>query len=287
MKLSFRDYLKNRSFIRHCGATGTELMKLGGVTPGALNNMVCPEKVYAVQKEYVDAGVEISLTNTFAMNPLYAAVHAKEYDWREINLKGIEIAKKASQGRDYIFGNMGPVGEMLVPFGPLAPEDAYEAYRNHARVFAENDLDGISVQTFFSLDDMVLAVKAIRSITDMPIIASLVFNANGATMMGDTPEKCYDTLKPLGIDVFGHNCGEIDSYTLGDLLAPLAAREELPIIACPNAGVPKSVNGNAVYDVAPEEFYKGITYLKSKGIRILGGCCGVSDTHIRAIADLF
>ena len=78
MKLSFRDYLKSRSFIRHCGATGTELMKLGGVTPGALNNMVCPEKVYAVQKEYVDAGVEISLTNTFAMNPLYAAVHAKD-----------------------------------------------------------------------------------------------------------------------------------------------------------------------------------------------------------------
>lgn len=285
MELSLREYLKSKKHILHCGATGTELMKLGGVTPGALNNLLHPEKVAMVQKSYVDAGATLSLTNTFAMNPLYAAVHVKGYDWREINIRGCEISRSVCEGRAYVLGNMGPVGDMLRPFGELEPEAAYDAYRRHAEVLAENGVDGFSVQTFFSLEDMKLAVKAVRDVSDLPLFANLVFNANGATMMGDTPEKCYEELLPLGIDVLGHNCGEIDCVTLGDLLGPLAARAEIPLSACPNGGIPRTVDGSPVYDMSADEFRRGILYLKEKGITILGGCCGVDVGHIAAAAE--
>lgn len=287
MERSLKEYLKESDHILHCGATGTELMKVGGVTPGALNNMVCPEKVYEIHKSYVDAGAKLTLTNTFSMNPIYAAIHAKGYDWKEINIRGCEITKRAADGRAYVLGNMGPVGGMLEPFGDLKPEYAYDAYRRHAEILAENGVDGFSIQTFFHLEDMKIAVRAVRDVSDLPILANLVFNKQGATMMGDTPEKCYEELLPLGINALGHNCGEIDFYTLGDLLAPVAARAEIPLSACPNAGIPKSVNGTPVYDMSNEEFRKGIAYLKEKGISILGGCCGVDVGHIKAIADLF
>ena len=287
MEQSLRDFLKTEKPILHCGATGTELMKVGGDTPGAVNTMTMPEKVYEIQKSYVDAGSKISLTNTFSMNPIYASVHVKEYDWQELNRKAVEISKRAADGRAYVLGNMGPVGELLEPFGALKPDDAYDAYRQHAEVLADCGVDGFSIQTFFHLEDMKLAVKAVRDVSDLPVIANLVFNKQGATMMGDTPEACYDALLPLGIDCLGHNCGEIDFYTLGDLLAPLVKKAVIPIAACPNAGAPKSVDGVPVYDMNNEEFRRGIEYLMSKDIAVLGGCCGVSVEHIRAVADLF
>lgn len=287
MEQSLAEFLKTKKPILHCGATGTELMKIGGATPGAINTMTMPEKVFDIHRSYVDAGAKISLTNTFGMNPIYASIHAKGYDWKEINRRGVEITKRASDGRAYVLGNMGPVGEMLEPFGSLKPEDAYDAYRQQAEILTESGVDGFSIQTFFHLEDMKLAVKAVRDVTDLPIMANLVFNHQGATMMGDTPEACYDALLPLGIDCMGHNCGEIDSFTLGDLLEPVVKKATIPIAACPNAGIPKSEDGVPFYDMSVEEFRRGVEYMMDKGITVLGGCCGVNVEHIRAIAALF
>ena len=287
MKPDFRTFLKETRHILHCGATGTELMKIGGETPGPVNNATRPADVLAMQRRYADLGCQIVLANTFGMNPLFAAVYAGQYDWRELNRAGVAIAKEASAGRSYVLGNIGPVGEMLEPFGTLTREAAYDAYRSQAEVLAECGIDGFSVQTFFHLEDIKLAVAAVRDVSDLPVCAHLVFNAQGATMMGDTPERCYEELLPLGIDVFGHNCGEIDAYTLGDLLAPVAEKAEIPISALPNAGVPRTVDGELVYDMTNEDFRSGTEYLMSKGVRVLGGCCGVNAGHIEAIADLF
>ncbi len=287
MKKSFREFLKERKLILHCGATGTELMKIGGETPGAVNTITRPQDVLRIQRDYVEAGAKIVLTNTFAMNPLYSDVRCKGYDWALLNRRGVELAEEAAGGEAYVFGNVGPVGEMLEPLGTLKKTDAYEAYGAQIKILADGGADGISIQTFFDLEDMILAVKAVRDYCDLPIIANLVFNQNGATMMGNTPQQCYDALYPMGIDVFGHNCGEIDAFSLGDLFSDLAKKTEIPLVALPNAGIPKTVEGKPVYEMTNEEFRRGTEYLIEKGFTVLGGCCGVNVGHIRAIADLF
>lgn len=287
MEKPFREFLETNKFILHCGSTGTELMKRGGVTPGGVNNILHPDWVYEIHKSYVDAGAKIALTNTFSMNPIYAATHALGYDWREINKTGVEITKKAAAGRSYVMGNLGPIGELLEPFGTLNADAAFEAYKEQAQLLVDGGVDGFSVQTFYHLEELKIAIRAIRAISDLPIMASMVFSKQGTTMMGDSLAKSYEELLPLGVDVFGHNCGEIDLISLADILEPLAKVAEIPLSACPNAGLPKSVNGEAVYAMTPNEFREGIIYLKSKNIRILGGCCGVNIDHIKAIVDLF
>ncbi len=287
MEQSFKTFLAENKFILHCGATGTEMIKRGGATPGAVNNALLPEAVFAIQKGYVEAGAKILLTNTFSLNPLYAATHVKGYDWQSLNRIGVQITKKAAAGRCYVLGNVGPVGELLEPFGPLKEEDVYESIRQQAVILAEEGIDGFSIQTFYDLRELKVAVQAVRSVSALPIIANMVFTKQGATMMGDTPEKAYRELLPLGIDAFGHNCGDIDFVSLGDLLAPLAEKAEIPLCALPNAGLPRSVKGVTVYPMTPAEFREGVLYLKSKNIAILGGCCGVHVEHIAAVADLF
>lgn len=287
MEKSFRTFLAENKFILHCGATGSELIKRGGATPGAINNALLPDAVFEIQKCYADAGAKILLANTFSLNPLYAATHVKGYDWQELNRIGVQITKKAAAGRCYVLGNVGPVGELLEPFGPLKEEEVYESIRQQAVILSEEGVDGFSIQTFYDLRELKVAVKAVRAVSALPVIASMVFTKQGVTMMGDTPEKAYQELLPLGIDVFGHNCGDIDFISLGDLLLPLAQKAKIPLCALPNAGLPQSVNGVAVYPMTPAEFREGILYLKSKNIAVLGGCCGVHVEHIAAVADLF
>lgn len=286
MKESFRDYLKSQKRILHCGATGTELMKMGGVTPGPVNNLLHPDYVLKVQESFVRSGATVCTTNTWSINPVFAAVHCKGYDWREINRVGVELALKVSQGRTYVMGNVGPTGEMLEPYGSLTKEAAYDAFRQQIEILAAGGVDGFSLQTFFQLEEMKLAVKAVHDVCDLPIMAMMVFNTTGATLMGETPEQCYNELMPLGIDTFGHNCGEIDCFTLGDLFAPLAKTAEIPLTACTNGGKPKTDNGKPVYDLSVEDFYAGNRYLLEKGFRIVGGCCGIDEAHIAALRDL-
>jgi methionine synthase I (cobalamin-dependent) len=287
MEKSFREYLSENKFILHCGATGSEMIKRGGATPGIVNNVLFPDAVLEIQKSYVDAGAVIALANTFGANPLYAATHAKGYDWKELNRLGVQFEKKAAAGRAYVMGNIGPVGELLEPLGSLKTEEVYDSVYQQAEILKKEGIDGFSVQTYYDLNELKATVKAIRAVSDLPIIASMVFTKQGATMMGNTPEKAYRELLPLAIDVFGHNCGDIDFYSLGDLLEPLAKEAEIPLCALPNAGSPRNIDGAAVYPMTPEEFRNGVLYLKSKNIRILGGCCGVHIEHIKAIADLF
>ena len=284
--ISFREYLKSHQRILHCGATGTELMKMGGVTPGPLNNLLHPDYVYEVQESFVRSGAMICTSNTWSMNPIFAGVHCKGYDWQEINRIGVEIALKASRGRSYVLGNVGPIGEMLEPYGSLTEAAAYDALRQQIELLAKYGVEGFSLQTFFQLKEMKLAVKAVHDVCDLPIVALMVFNATGATLMGETPEQCYDELMPLGIDVFGHNCGEIDCFTLGDLFEPLAKRAEIPLAACTNGGKPKTAGGKPVYDLSVEDFKKGNQYLLEKGFSVVGGCCGIDEEHITALRDL-
>lgn len=281
-----KDFLKEERLILHCGGTGPELIKRGGVVPGALSCLLYPDLVRDIQREYVEVGATLIQACTFGMNPIYAKMHIPDYDWEEINRRGVALAKESASGKAYVLANIGPTGLMLEPFGPLTPADAEESFAAQIRILLECGVDGFSIQTFYSLEELAAAVRAVRRYSDLPVIASVVLNPNGATLMGETLEQAYETLMPLGIESLGHNCGDISAERLAELMAPLAASAEIPLIACPNAGVPRVVEGKAVYDMTPEEFASGIAILKSCGIRILGGCCGTDRHHIAAAAKV-
>lgn len=284
---NFQDFLTDEEYILHCGSTGTELMKRGGETPGAISCLTHPEMVLEIQKEYVDTGAKILLSNTFGMNEIYAQNHVKDYyDWQTINTKGVEIARKAAGDKAYVLGNIGPTGELLEPMGKLTPEQAFHSLKKQAEILTAAGADGFSVQTFYDVEELKIAVKAIRAVSQLPIVASIVIEKHGATFMGHTLRKAYEDLKPLGISAIGHNCGGIDFKSLGDIMAPLAKEFTIPLIACPNAGLPRTVKGIPHYDMTPREFAEGIAYLKNSGVKILGGCCGVDRHHIAEAAKV-
>ncbi|MEE0775835.1 MAG: homocysteine S-methyltransferase family protein [Bacillota bacterium] len=281
-----KDFLSEESVILHCGGTGSELMKRGGAVPGGLSCLLYPDLVRDIQREYVEVGATLIQASTFSMNPIYAKDHIPDYDWAEINRRGVALAQESADGKAYVLANIGPTGLMMEPFGPLTPKDAENAFAAQIEVLLECGVDGFSIQTFFSLKELEAAVRAVRRYSDLPIIATVVLNDNGATLMGESLEQAYETLMPLGIESLGHNCGDISAERLAELMAPLAAKAEIPLIACPNAGIPKVVKGETVYDMTPEAFARGITVLKEHGVRILGGCCGTDRYHIAAAAKV-
>lgn len=289
MKQGFRTYIKEHDKVLMCGATGTELMKRGGATPGAVNSILMPDLVAETAGEYVKLGAVLIHTNTFSMNPLYAKKNVPDYDWKELNFKAVELGKKAAGDNAFLMANMGPAGGLLKPYGEMDSGEVYDSYLAQAELLAgTGGIDGFCIQTFYHLEDMKLMVKAVHEVCDLPVMASFVFTPQGATMMGDTPLKCLEELLPLGIDTIGHNCGEIDPVTLGDILEPLVKESPVPVTASPNAGRPRiAEDGTPCYDMTPAEFRRGIQYLMEKGVRMLGGCCGVSPAHIEACADLF
>ncbi len=288
MMMDIRAFLHSEEPIFTDGAMGSELMRRGGFVPGGISNLQCPDLVLEIHREYIDAGAQLILTNTFSMNPIYAASHAPDYDHREINRKGVELAKKAAQGKAYVMGNLGPTGELLEPMGPLTLAAARAAFREQAEVLAVAGVDCFTVQSFYSLPEIAEAVKAVREVSDLPILASLVFGPlekQGKTFMGHSIEESYDALVPLGVDCFGHNCGEITPEDLAILMTPLVKRAKIPLFAIPNAGLPRMEKGAAVYDMSPEDFAKGMEAVYAAGVRILGGCCGTNHRHIAALTE--
>lgn len=283
MKVSLKERLLKKDLLLMSGATGTELIKRGGVMPGGINNLRHPETVAAIQREYQKAGAELFLTNTFSMNRLYCKGHLPDSDYREINRRGLEIALAAARAEDYVCGNIGPVGELLQPFGAVREEDVYDAFQEQARLLSSGAIDGFSIQTFYHLAELVLAVKAVRSVSDLPILASLVLTPTGATMMGDTLDAAYEQLNPLGVEALGHNCGEIEAELLGVLFDGFTQRGAIALISCLNAGQPRLRGTETVYDMEPAAFAEGALLMRGKGATVIGGCCGTTPAHIDAM----
>ncbi len=142
---------------------------------------------------------------------------------------------------------------------------------------------GFVVQSFYSLPEIVEAIIAVREVSDLPILASMVFGRGGKTFMGHGLEESYHKLLPLDISCFGHNCGEITPEDLAVLMEPLAKTAKIPLCACPNAGLPRMVQGKTFYDMTPEAFAVGMEAVYHSGVQLLGGCCGTRPEHIRAM----
>ncbi len=270
------------------GAMGTQLIARGlpaGV-PGELWDLERPEVVEAIQRQYVAAGAELLLTNTFGANGVALARHGLADRLEEVNVTAVRIARRAAGTRAAVVGDLGPTGSLLAPVGNLSEQQARTAYAAQVRALASAGVDAIIAETFDSSQELRIALSEARDVGGLPLIASMKFTREKTgryrTMMGEAPQALLAAAHELGCAVVGTNCGQGIATMVG-LVAEIAALTDLPVIAQPNAGQPRLVAGRTLYEEDAATFAKHLPALFEAGGRLIGGCCGTTAEHVRAI----
>ena len=286
MDAQLKDYLAQGNLLIADGATGTMMMAAGlpaGAAP-ELWNVERPEQVLALYQAYLEAGSQIILTNTFGGSRLKLDKTGLAGRAYELNLAAARLARQAAGERAYVAGDIGPTGELMAPLGALTFEQAQEVFAEQASALAEGGADALWVETMSDLAEARAAVTAARQATDLPVFCSFSFGRKARTMMGVTPRQAALELWPLGLTAIGANCGE-GLEMIPEVLAQMRqAVPEATLIAKPNAGLPKLVEGKTVYDLAPEQFAGRMAEFVQLGAQIVGSCCGSSPAYIAALA---
>lgn len=276
-----------RSEVLICdGAVGTALYAMGYSHRTCFDelNETHPEAVESLHRDYVAAGAQIIETNTFGANPFRIADHGlEEKKTREINRLGAQIARKVAGDVIYVAGSIGPLDRVLQPIGTLTPSQAREAFRIQAQGLAEGGVDLFIIETISSLIEMREAIAAVRDVCDLPIVATMTFTEDAKTLVGDKPEQVRQALTEFGADVVGANCS-VGPQAMLDVIERMRGGD-LPLAAQPNAGNARVIGGRYIYLASPQYFAEYAVKLADAGVTLLGGCCGTTSEHIRAIAD--
>lgn len=283
--MDFRDYLKRDAVILFDGAMGTELARRGLAMSG-LNNLSHPDRVLEIHRDYLEAGAEVIITNTFTMNRINIASHGLEIDVREVNLAGAGLARRAAGG-GYVCGDLSSTGQLLEPYGSCSEKEFYDNFKEQAAYLAAGGVDGFIVETMTDLREALCALRACKDVSDLPVIVSLAFShlaKGGRTIMGDSVSRAAAALEEGGAEAVGANCGDLDPLEMAAIAELFKRETALPIMIMPNAGKPKLVEGETVFDMGPEEFTEGLLKCVAGGASIVGGCCGTGPAHIRAAA---
>jgi 5-methyltetrahydrofolate--homocysteine methyltransferase len=270
------------------GAMGTMLMERGlksGQCPEALN-LSNPEAVAEVSRLYIGAGAEIIQTNTFGASPLKLSLYGLQ-DWTEkINHRAVEIAKKIARSHAYVAASCGPSGRLLKPYGDLDPETLRLSCERQVRSLIDAGADAISVETMSDINEALAWVNAVRKISPaFPVFAAMTFDPTPRgffTMMGVDIEKAAAELTKAGADVLGSNCGN-GSDQMVEIAAAFRKLTNKPLLIRPNAGMPILQEGRTVYLETPEYLADNCREMVRIGVNIVGGCCGTTPAHIRAI----
>jgi len=284
--MNIKELLEKTDPILIDGAMGTQLAK-AGLEMGGQNCVSNPDEVLAVHKQYADNGCHLLITNTLTMNRIYIESHLVNVDVQEVNLAGARVARTAAVSGQYVLGDISSTGKMLEPYGDLKESDAIETYKEQAKFLAEGGVDGFIIETMIDLNEMRCALRGCKAISDLPVIASMSYSSaktGGRTFMGNSSEDCVKTLTEEGADVIGANCGNLDPLEMAEVVSVLKNATTVPIIAQPNAGKPKLIGDETVFDMTPEEFATGVTECHKAGAQLIGGCCGTSPEHIKALA---
>jgi methionine synthase I (cobalamin-dependent) len=203
-----------------------------------------------------------------------------------INRVAVRLAREAAAGKDvFVVGSIGPTGEMLEPYGEFSPDEARASFAGQAAVLADAGVDALVCETFTDLQEALLAVEAVKEMTSIPVLASMAFEANGRTMMGVTPEDAVTQLTDAGAVAVGSNCSVGPESLETVIRAMKAARPNARLLAKPNAGLPQVVAGQAIYNVGPDVLAAFASKMKSLGVAVVGGCCGTTPEHLRAMRN--
>jgi homocysteine S-methyltransferase len=273
------------------GAMGTLLFERGIAYERSFDelNLTQPTLVEAIHREYLQAGAELIETNTFGANAFRLATHGLGEKARTIARQGVKVARNAREivgTPALVAGSMGPLGRPLEPFGHIAVTEAEKAFRSQAEGLLEGGLDVFVLETFQDLTEILAALRAVRSVTsEVPVVAQMTFGLDGKTRYGHSPALVVKALKQAGADVVGVNCGVGPQPLLEVIEDVLAAAGDTPVSAMPNAGLPQFVDGRYVYLASPAYFAEFAARAVDLGVRLVGGCCGTTPTHIRAMRE--
>jgi 5-methyltetrahydrofolate--homocysteine methyltransferase len=286
MELS--EFLKHQKPILLDGAMGTQLASFG-LEMGGQNNLTHPDTVEHIHRQYAECGCHLLITNTLTMNRIYIESHNLDLDVREVNLAGVKLAKAAVGQKQFVLGDISSTGKMLEPYGDLPEIQAFEAFKEQAVILAEGGVDGFIIETVFDLREALCAIHACKEVAPLPILASIAFSTSekgGRTLMGDSASHCAKAMGEAGATVVGANCGELDPFQMAEVIALMRQATALPILTQPNAGKPKLVGDETVFDMSPADFARGISDCYQNGAALVGGCCGTTPEHIRAVAKI-
>ena len=271
------------------GGMGT-LLQERGLQPGELPetwNLLHVEEIREIHRKYIEAGSDIVLTNTFGANAL--KFHDDAYSLEEIVNAAVghvkAAAEQAGNGRRiYTALDIGPTGKLLKPMGDLDFETAYEAYKEVMIYGEKAGADLIHIETMSDTYELKAAVLAAKENTSLPVFATTIFDERGKLLTGADVPSVVALLEGLRVDAFGINCG-MEPEQMIPILEQITKYSSLPVIVKPNAGLPKQKNGQTYYDVSPEEFAEVMKKIVEMGAVVIGGCCGTTPDHIKAMAD--
>jgi 5-methyltetrahydrofolate--homocysteine methyltransferase len=290
VKPRLQDAIRERPLLGD-GAMGTQLM-MAGLEQGSCGeawNLSHPERVLAIQRQYVEAGSDCLITNTFGGSRIMLNRHGQAGRVADINRAGVRIARDAFGARPgYVLGDIGPFGGLLEPYGDFTETQVREAFEEQAQALVDAGADAIIVETQTSLEELALALAAAKRAGAACVIGSMAYDVtlDGSTfrtMMGIDPEHAAAFMQEHGADIVALNCGTgMDMTRAREAIERYRAATPLPLMAQPNAGQPKLVAMKVVYDETPEQMMSGVVPLLEAGTGIVGGCCGSTPDHIRA-----
>jgi 5-methyltetrahydrofolate--homocysteine methyltransferase len=284
----FVDRLKTGEILIADGATATNYQQMGMVIGVAPEEWIFdqPEKVLDLHRAFIEAGSDIILTNTFGATSL--RLRETRYAGRasDVNHAAVALAREAASRSSGVLvaGSMGPTGMLMEPLGELTPTAAADAYAEQAAALSEGGVDLLLLETFFALDEALAAIEGVRRSSALPLVVSFSFDRGTRTMMGLSPARVIEAIGPLDIAAIGANCGrslEDMEQVVREFVAVTAG---LPLWIKPNAGLPSMVGDIARYDMGPSEMAEFAGRFIEAGAQVVGGCCGTSPEHVRAIA---
>ena len=284
-KVFFKKFLKENIIILD-GATGTELQKMGmpkGVCP---ERWICENKdvLIKLQKEYIKAGSKVVYTCSFGGNRGKLSEYSLGDKVFEINKKLAEISKEACEGSAFVAGDLAPTGSFIEPFGSVPFENIVNVYKEQIEGLLAGGVDFFIIETMIDLQEARAALLAVKEMCDLPVCVSMTFDEDGYTLTGTDPMTALMTMQGLGVDAFGCNCSTGPQKII-NIIRNLKLYAKVPLMAKPNAGLPKLVNGKTNFDMGSDEFASFAEDFVKSGANLIGGCCGTSPVYIEKLSN--